>query len=444
MKTLYIMLGFACLVVFALFLVVTPIKAATVCQDGNCFNVACVNNGDCGESRFVGFQSCQGNGVYQNYQTYTCNNPGTQQASCTISSILTLQTTCQANQICNYGVCTSNPATTNTQTTYVPPSAQPTGVGYCTPYATKKCVSNISYWYNSCGALEAVAQNCNNTNQVCQSGVCVNKAPVARPSPTTPGYVKHFRQQCSNNSVYWYDSRGLANDIAKSCDDKNSCTQDSCGDLKCSNTLKCDGSTCAAGSADFMQYCPIVPGTPGANTGASLSITIFGKKNAQNLEWTKSVNVINNDEINILLTIKNTSTAPIDNVSVRVDALDKIDYTGNLKVDNAAFSGNIAAGIDMGTIAPKTSKVVSFTGKVKPDAGQNVVQINTTVTANGVSDSDYVIVNIQAPEVKNNFAAALGNSPFVNFLKTYWLWIIVTLVLIGLFVVIFRRLSSNV
>ena len=129
---------------------------------------------------------------------------------------------------------------------------------------------------------------------------------------------------------------------------------------------------------------------------------------------------------------------------VRADITDQVEYTGNLEIDNAALNANIINGIDLGALSEKTSKVISFTGTVKKDAQKSALQITASATSGTTADSDIAFINVGGPQVKNNFAAALGSSPLVQFLKRSWFWIIVTIILIGLFIVIFRRLSTNV
>jgi len=59
--------------------------------------IVCSQNSDCGTNGFMGSPFCQGNSVYQSYQTYTCNNPGVYGSSCT-STI-----TPQLSQVCSSG-----------------------------------------------------------------------------------------------------------------------------------------------------------------------------------------------------------------------------------------------------------------------------------------------------------------------------------------------------
>jgi hypothetical protein len=107
-------------------------------------------------------------------------------------------------------------------------------------------------------------QSCSLGISSCQPNLtCIPQTPVTptpvNPTPVTPapinGYVKHNKAICSDNNVYWFDSKGAKNDIQKSCDDANSCTKDSCADGSCLNKLSCDGSTCEFGSTDYCNNC---------------------------------------------------------------------------------------------------------------------------------------------------------------------------------------------
>jgi hypothetical protein len=70
--------------------------------------VSCNTNSDCGIDEFVDNLFCQNNNVYQNYKTYTCNNPGTIISSCSDSTAPRLQTTCTSGQTCSNGSCVNN------------------------------------------------------------------------------------------------------------------------------------------------------------------------------------------------------------------------------------------------------------------------------------------------------------------------------------------------
>ncbi len=323
----------------------------------------------------------------------------------------------------------------------------------CTPNASKQCISNIVYWYNSCGVLETVAQNCNKTNQICQNATCVDK-------PTTGGNgggntAQHVAKSCYNGNLYWFNSQGMVNDLYKTCNDNNSCTQDNCGGNQCVNQLKCDGSTCATGSADYTKYCATggqnnqnnqgnQNPTPTTTASQGLVISAFVAKDSNNPQWTKTLTATSNDKLDFLFVIKNTSATPTDAVSVKADISNNINYTGSLKVNNLDAAGNLTTGVELGSIAAKTSMLMSFTGTMQPQANQSVVQATATVSANNaVADSDYVIVNTNAT-TQNIATTGATNSLWSNLQKNWYIWLIIIVVLIVVFIIIFRRLSTNV
>ncbi|MEK7080440.1 MAG: hypothetical protein AAB925_01235, partial [Patescibacteria group bacterium] len=79
--------------------------ANQTCQNGACVNIACSLNTDCGTNAYTGSPYCQGSNVYQNFLTWTCNNPGIASSSCSSDTAPQLKQTCSANQICSAGAC---------------------------------------------------------------------------------------------------------------------------------------------------------------------------------------------------------------------------------------------------------------------------------------------------------------------------------------------------
>lgn len=250
----------------------------------------------------------------------------------------------------------------------------------CTSYATKKCISNISYWHDSCGVLQTIAQNCNFTNQICQNGQCVNKAPQPSPGQNLGVICKDY---------------------------------------------------CKTVSQDQPQ-------------AKNLVISIFAKKQSDPLQWQKYVSAGNNENLDFLLVVKNISNSPADNVSVKADITNNIAYTGSLKIDDAPSTGNVVSGISLGTIPPNTSKSVTFSGATQAAGAQNI-QITSTAGTDSTADSDSLTVNV-APPGQDSIDTGAGAKayPIVEFIKRWYVWIIIIGVLITLFVIIFRRLSSNV
>ena len=129
--------------------------AGQTCQNAQCINITCSTNSQCGTNGFTGGPYCQGNGVYRNYTSYTCNNPGTTSSSCTSQTTAQLQNTCSANQTCSNGTCVDQQA-------------------QCTSHASQRCVGNSIYWFDSCGNQQELSQACT-ANQTCSNNTCVNQ-----------------------------------------------------------------------------------------------------------------------------------------------------------------------------------------------------------------------------------------------------------------------------
>jgi len=398
---LLIITGLICFAVLASLIAVSPksSNAAFVCS----------TNSDCGTNGFVGQQSCQANSLYQDYVTYTCNNPGGTFSSCTSSKSPQLVKTCDYNQKCQDGLwfigCA--PATNSTNTNN-------------TNYNNLRCVGNSVYWFDFYGNQQGKYQDCG-YNQTCSNNSCVTSTQQSCNSHTIKG--------CVNNSVYWYNSCGTQQELYQSCNATNQTCQD---------------GTCV-GTYTPPAYTPPSYTATTAVSKENLIISIFGKKESDPLQWGKYFSALSGDKVNFLVTIKNISDKPIDNVSVKVDIADNIKYANNLKIDNLASSENIVSGINLGTISQSMSKAVSFDGFVESQSVQSGVKITGTVSSGKISDSDFFTINIEPAKAQANVSAAsLGDSPITNLFKKWYIWAAIIIALVALFIVIFRRLSSNV
>ncbi|MFA5948279.1 MAG: hypothetical protein WC806_04920 [Candidatus Gracilibacteria bacterium] len=335
----------------------------------------------------------------------------------------------------------------------------------CTYHAYKLCAGNGVYWYDSCGNQQDLYYNCV-SGQTCQYGQCVNyvqPAPVVQPAYS---YVPYSRTACYNNSIYWYDSLGVNSGLYKNCTDNNSCTADSCSASKCLNILKCDGSTCASGSADYNTYCqpsqpaittpapvinnnpttnPTTNTNPAVNTNASgLSISLFVKQDAGSNQWQKSAQINPNGQAFFMISVTNTSTAQADNVSVSANIPSEVSSLGNLQVNGITVSGDIVSGINIGSVAPSTTKLVTFEGKTQSIPAVSTKSAYATIGNSNPAQTDSVSINFTAsPAVTASVSSVPEASGFWGFLKRWYLWILVGLTLIFLFVIVYRRISST-
>jgi len=342
--------------------------------------------------------------------------------------------------------------------------------GNCTHHAYKLCVGNSIYWYGGCNQQQDLysvcpsGQICNNSSQY---GLCappyINPAP--NPNPYPP-YVVHSRVACYGTSLYWYDSLGVSTGLYKNCQDVNACTIDSCSSDKCTNTLKCDGSTCIIGSRDYNTYCatnpvnnncgnglcePVLgetsvscPSDCEINPATGLSVSFFEKTSGSSARWQKTSQIGSDDLIFFMVSVSNNSSSQFDNVSVFANIPAEIYSLGNLQIDNISVSGDIISGINIGSVAPSTVKTLTFEGKT-----QNILTVSNqlaTATSNvsGVIKTDTISLAF-SPE-KSAVASvsyAPATSSLSDFFARWYVWIIGGIVLVILFIIIFKRFSSD-
>jgi len=425
----------------------------------------CNTNSDCGTNGYTGSPFCQGNNVYQNFITYTCQNPGTSNAQCVSNTTAQLKQTCSNG--CSNGVCQEYSCTYNSYlkcdgnylywydscgnrqslAQYCPNGCfgnyciNQNPYGQCTNHAYKLCVGNNVYWYDSCGNMQDLFQSCSGINMTCSFGMCV---PYWQPSPAPINpYIVQYTVKCYGNNLYWYDSLGIASQPYRSCSDSNSCTIDSCTGGKCSNTLKCDGSTCAIGSADYNKYCATNILKPEQLDQAILSVSFFVKEDNTSFQWQKSVQVKADSQVYFMISLANNSSIRIDNVIVSANIPEEIASLGNLQVNGVPLSGNIVSGVNIGSLDPATTKMVTFEGKTYGISSDSLKQATATVNILSNTSSDYVSIALKAGQQTAAISSNASASGLWAFIKRWYLWILVGFVLLFLFIVVFRKLSSN-
>jgi hypothetical protein len=75
-----------------------------ICLDGECKNIACSDNYDCGSNGFIGEKYCGTNGdVYRDYKIFECLNPGEIESQC--SDSINPQVVEECNNGCQNGFC---------------------------------------------------------------------------------------------------------------------------------------------------------------------------------------------------------------------------------------------------------------------------------------------------------------------------------------------------
>ncbi len=366
------------------------------CQNGSCVNTnnyndhrGCYNNNaywfDTYNTRQGLIQTCLYNQTCQNGYCVNTNNYNDHRG-CYNNSVYWFDTyntrqglieTCLYNQTCQSGYCVNN----NNYNDH------------------RGCYNNSVYWFDTYNTRQGLIQTCTG-NQTCQNGYCVNNY-----IPPTPSNYKG----CYSNDLYWYDgSTNVRLSFYKSCSDNNACTLDSCSGSTCTNLLKCDGTTCASGSESYVKQCTVC-GDGVCSQGETiqscsqdcnvigLAVTIFGKKENDPVQWAKSFGASADQDLDFLLVVSNGLDTVMNNVSVKTDLPSELLYRGGLKVDGNDYTGDVRSGITLGSLAPKSTRTITFKGKV---ADSNSIfrseadALATVTTSSGSSqDTTRVVLN---------------------------------------------------
>ena len=161
------------------------------CPDYTCnTTIRCYNNTDCGTNNFVGLPTCSGSSVFQDYITYTCNSPGTSNASCSSSTSQKLVTTCSGSCIngsCSSSTCTSD---SNCKSDYYDDS-------YCEDGDVYSQFHDVSCELGSCieNVSSKLMEECESG---CSNGHCKGGGSSSDDTDSSPLVIKHNVTQKSS------------------------------------------------------------------------------------------------------------------------------------------------------------------------------------------------------------------------------------------------------
>ena len=307
---------------------------------------------------------------------------------------------------------------------------------YCSG-SNNQCIGNWGDWMNLSGWT--IAASCSGS-QTCVQGLSTCQSTSS--CPVVPTYIKHFKKLCYENSLFWFDSNNSRNDMSQDCVDGNDCTIDSCQGSNCVNELKCDGSTCAVESEDYCEKCnrcgdgvcgcgeTIESCSDDCEEMNGLPLTIFIKKNNESV-WLKDLSFSGGEEVYFLAVASNNDKDEVQDVVVKIDIPDEVVNITDLKIDNNSYSGNIRDGINIGTLAFKEAKTISFRGEIANSLSRNGADIVGTIGARNMSlaSSDSMKVAFGSP--LNQLAAATS---WRSFLKSKYLLPLLITIVVLLFV----------
>jgi hypothetical protein len=204
----------------------------------------------------------------------------------------------------------------------------------------------------------------------------------------------------------------------------------------------CQNGQCVQGQTFIQPDQPVQPNQPNQTAQGQMVISIFGKK-IDATEWQKNIDVRPNEIMSFLIVLKNNSENSVNNVFIKAELPNEVGSITNLKINNVSLNGDIASGVNIGAVPPNASIIATFEGAVQQSALPISKQISANVSYSDLlSNADSFGINIRE-NTKSISVASVSGFSFGGFLKRWYLWIIIAIVLIVVFAIVFKRLSSD-
>ena len=260
-----------------------------------------------------------------NTNTYTCSSQSYTGTSCpsgTYSSLSSCQTNCQQAQITCWS-CNTNTYTCSSQSYF----------GYYCPSGT---YSSLSSCQTNCQQAQITCWSCNTNTYTCSS--------QSYTGTSCPSGTYSTLSSCQNN-----------------------CQQAQITCWSCNtNTYTCSsqsyfGYYCPSGTYSSLSSCQ-------TNCQAPLYYVLNISKTVRNIndntafQESVAADPLEKVEFNILIT--STGSTGVQSVILKDSLPWQLTYQNNLKINGVSSAGDILTGLNLGTISPGQSKVITFEAQV--------------------------------------------------------------------------------
>jgi uncharacterized repeat protein (TIGR01451 family) len=362
--------------------------ANQTCANGFCSNqnIVCATNSDCGTNSYTGSVFCQSNGVYQNYITYTCNNPGTAASTCSNSTVAQLRNTCSGNQICSNGNCANN----------------------CTNNSYQQCSGSYLYWYDSCGNIQGQGQYCPNG---CNGNTCQNYINTC---------TQNSYQKCSGSYLYWYDSCGNIQGQGQYC--ANGCYNNSCNNnYNYGNNLTVNKTV--RNLSNGSGFASSTYASPSDMVMFMITVQANGAQTAQNV-FVRDLFPANLIYKNQLVVACSSTGSTYGNYN-------------NCNNSNYNYSGDVTSGINLGAVYAGQTVTITYQAQLASaynfSYGTTTLNNNVSVTSsngsNPTSNASIIVTRTAvygasavSTGLTNNFWADSFFLPLLITLILIWMW----------------------
>jgi hypothetical protein len=162
---------------------------------------------------------------------------------------------------------------------------------------------------------------------------------------------------------------------------------------------------------------------------SGLPLTIFVKKTAELTQWFKNLSLNGGEKVDFLAVASNNDKNEVQNVVVKINIPDEVVSIASLKVNNSSYSGNIRDGINIGTLAPKEVKTITFQGEVAESFSRNEADVVGTIGAQNIPLASSGSMKIAFEESRAGLTASAGIFKTL-FSRGYVLPLLITIVIL--------------
>ena len=154
--------------------------------------------------------------------------------------------------------------------------------------------------------------------------------------------------------------------------------------------------------------------------------------------YLNSISVYPNDLITYSIEVKaGDNNYSLRDVIVKDVLPDKIVYQGNLKINGVGSNGNLTSGLNLGSLSPNQTKVITFDARI---AGTERFGYGQTIITNGVSVQSGVLCETDLAKVTVVKGAVAGAATVVStgltnnlFLDSFFIPLLIALLMIWIF-----------
>jgi len=304
-----------------------------------------------------------------NTSNYTCSSQsytGTYCPSGTYSSSSSCQSACQAPQSITCWSCNTSNYTCSSQS-------------YSGTYCPSGTYSSSSSCQNNCQQSTITCWSCNISNYTCYSHTYSGTYCPSGTYSSSSSCQNNCQQStitcwsCNTSNYTCYSHTYSGNYCPSGTYSSSSSCRDACEEstIRCwscnTNNGTCSSRTysgyyCPSGTYSSSSSCRSACQPPPDSPVLNVSKTV--RNIADNTTFQNSVSADPLERLEFKIKVSSTGSTRAKNVIVKDTLPWQITYQNNLKINGVSSAGNILTGLNLGTVYPGYSKIITFEAKV--------------------------------------------------------------------------------